>query len=99
MSIETTLGRWTREATVGGLVFFGVMFILVGLFGEPGHGEGQLISVAIGVILLVVAAIMYQNNKKMNRIEQQTEGMTSIERKAYLEEKGRLAAQKDNENK
>lgn len=78
----------------------GIMFILVGLFGSPkGVGVGfTVIGVGIGVVLLIIAGIGYQNEQKIERVEKETEGMTSIERKAYLEEKGRLAAKKSEQN-
>lgn len=96
MGIATTLGRWYREAWIAGFAFFGFIFVLVGLFGTPkGAGIGfTIIGIGIGVILLIIAGIGYQNDKKITKVEDETEGMTSIERKAYLEEKGRLAAHK-----
>ncbi|MEM3423651.1 MAG: hypothetical protein QXE51_03715 [Nitrososphaeria archaeon] len=100
MSIATTLRRWAREIIIAGLAFFGVMFIIAGIFGAPKSGGAGFTAIAliIGIVLLVLAAIEYQNNQKLVRVERATEGMTAIEREAYLEEKGRQAARMEKDN-
>jgi len=81
------LERWVLTAF---LAFLGVMFIIMSLTAEK--IAAFFVSIILGLIFLIFAAMSYQSAKKANKIDIETEGMTPTERKAYLEEKGRLAA-------
>jgi len=90
--IETKLiilGRWI---VIAFLAFLGIMTIIVGLTTANKNIGITFDSIIFGLIILVFAAMSYQSAKKANKIDIETEGMTPTERKAYLEEKGRLAA-------
>jgi len=97
MAIITSLKETGRGIFIAIVAFFGIMFLLVGLFiASTGGGVGPgIIGVIIGLILIVYALIKYRDYKILKRVDKETEGMTNLERKAYLEEKGRLAAQKE----
>jgi len=68
------------------------MFIIVGLTAGNKNIGAFFVLIILGLTILIFAAMSYQSAKKANKIDIETEGMTPTERKAYLEEKGRLSA-------
>jgi len=90
--IETKLRILERWILIALLLFCGIMSIIVGLVAGNKNIAIFFVSIIMGITILILAAMDYQSAKIANKIDIETEGMTPTERKAYLEEKGRLAA-------
>jgi len=90
--IETRLRILERWVLIAFVAFLSIILIIAGLVGGNKDIAASFILIIFGLIGLISVAIGYQSAKRANKIDIETEGMTSTERKAYLEEKGRLAA-------
>jgi len=97
--IETRLRILERWVLLAFAAFLSIILIIAGLVGGNKDIAASFILIIFGLIGLIFVAMGYQSAKRANKIDIETEGMTPTERKAYLEEKGRLAAKAEDRNK
>lgn len=87
--------RYTeRRIIIYGIMFFGICF-LVSIFLFTKEAGAGAIGFVIGLAMIVYSLVLREKAIKTERIESRMENMTEAESKAYLEEKGRLKARNE----